>query len=63
LATSWPIRLDTPEGTVAVYQALGDGLAYRGTRLPHYRHELAEGHMSTSIFFHYVAADFSGQLE
>ncbi|MCU1300985.1 MAG: hypothetical protein JWQ87_1269 [Candidatus Sulfotelmatobacter sp.] len=63
LATSWPIRLDTPEGTVTVYQALGDGLAYRGTRLPHYRHELAEGNMSTSIFFHYVAADFSGRLE
>ena len=30
LATSWPIRLDTPEGAVTVYQALGDGLVYRG---------------------------------
>jgi hypothetical protein len=63
LATSWPIRLDTPEGTVAVYQAVGDGLVYRGTKVPHYRGVLAEGHTSTSIFFHYVPADFSGPLE
>jgi hypothetical protein len=63
LATSWPIRLDTAEGTVKVYQALGDGLVYRGTRVPHYRHVLAEGCTSTSIFFHYVPADFSGSLD
>lgn len=63
LATSWPIRLDTPGGTVAVYQALGDGLIYRGTTVPHYRSVLAEGHTSTSIFFHYVAANFSGHLD
>jgi len=63
LATSWPIRLDTPEGAVTVYQALGDGLVYRGTRVPHYRDVLSAGHTSTSIFFHYVPADFSGSLE
>jgi hypothetical protein len=63
LATPWPIRLDTPEGTVTVYQALGDGLVYRGTKVPHYRDVLAEGQTSTSIFFHYVAADFSGALD
>ncbi len=63
LATSWPIRVDTPEGPVKVYQALGDGLMYRGTKVPHYRHVLAEGYTSTSIFFHYVAADFSGSLD
>jgi hypothetical protein len=63
LATSWPIRLDTPEGPVKVYQALGDGLVYRGTRVPHYRHVLGEGCTSTSIFFHYVLADFAGTLD
>jgi len=62
LETPWPIRLDTPTGTVTVYQALGDGLAYRGTRLPHYRDALGDSQTSTSIFFHYVAADFSGPL-
>jgi hypothetical protein len=63
LATSWPIRLDTAEGPVKVYQALGDGLVYRGPRVPHYRHVLAEGYTSTSIFFHYVAEDFAGSLD
>lgn len=63
LATPWPIRLDTPTSNVAVYQALGDGLAYRGTRLPHYRSPLAQGQTSTSIFFHYVGVDFAGSLD
>ena len=63
LQTPWPIRLDTPNGTVVVYQALGDGLGYRGTKLPHYRDALPEGQTSTSIFFHYVAADFAGSLD
>jgi hypothetical protein len=63
LETPWPIRLDTSTDKVTVYQALGDGLAYRGTRVPHYRDALADGQTSTSIFFHYVAADFSGSLD
>jgi hypothetical protein len=63
LATPWPIRMDTPAGTVTIYQALGDGLAYRGTRLPHYRETLGAGQTSTSIFFHYVGADFAGSLD
>lgn len=61
--TPWPIELDTPTGSVKVYQALGDGLAYRGTRLPHYRGVLGESQTSTSIFFHYVAEDFAGSLD
>jgi hypothetical protein len=63
LATPWPVRLDTADGTVTVYQVLGDGLAYRGTQVPHYRDALGEGQSSTSIFFHYVAEDFTGSLE
>ncbi len=62
LATPWPIELDTPRGKVTVYQALGDGLVYRGTRVPHYRKPLGDGQTSTSIFFHYVAADFDGPV-
>lgn len=63
LATPWPICLDTPSGKATVYQALGNGLAYRGTRLPHYRSQLPDGQTSTSIFFHYVPADFTGSLD
>jgi hypothetical protein len=62
LETQWPIRLDTPTGTTTVYQALGDALAYRGTRVPHYRDLLSAGQTSTSIFFHYVPVDFAGPL-
>lgn len=62
LATPWPIHLDTERGRVTVFQALGDGLAYRGTRLPHYRDKLGVGQTSTSIFFHYVSEDFDGPL-
>src|SRR5205823_2744050 len=60
--TPWPIRLDTPRGTVSIYQALGDGLVYRGTRVPHYRDVLARGRTSTSMFFHYVRETFTGPL-
>ena len=63
LASPWPIKLETPSGTLSVYQALGDGLAYRGTLLPHYRDPLGAGQTSTSIFFHYVRADFEGSLD
>ena len=63
LATPWPIRLATPRGEVAVYQALGDGLAYRGTQLPHFREGLGAGQTSTSLFFHYVPAGFEGSLD
>lgn len=63
LATPWPIRLDTPTGTTAVYQALGDALAYRGTRVPHYRDALGAGRTSASIFFHYVPEEFAGSLD
>jgi hypothetical protein len=61
--TSWPIRLDSGQGTVTIYQALGDGLVYRGPRVPHYRDILAEGQTSTSIFFHYVSESFTGSLD
>lgn len=63
METPWPIRLDASGGTATVYQALGDGLAYRGIQLPHYRDKLGEGRTSTSIFFHYVRADFAGSLD
>jgi hypothetical protein len=61
--TSWPIRLDSRQGTVTVYQALGEGLVYRGPRVPHYRDILPKGQTSTSIFFHYVPKDFTGPLD
>jgi hypothetical protein len=61
--TPWPLKLETDSGQVAIFQGIGDGLLYRGCELPHWRDRLPEGHMSTSIFFHYVPADFAGPLD
>lgn len=61
-ATHWPICLDTAQGTVIVYQALGDALLYRGCQVPHYRKRLWRGATSSSIFFHYVRRNFAGPL-
>ena len=61
--TPWPLCLDTAQGKVEIHQALGDGLFYRGTRVPHYREALGDGFSSTSIFFHYVPADFNGTMD
>src|SRR5277367_6559622 len=63
LATPWPLRLHTKNGSVAVFQALGDALLYRGREIPHSRRPLPTGHSSTSLFFHYVKEDFAGSLD
>ncbi|HMT09799.1 MAG TPA: hypothetical protein PKA82_17565 [Pyrinomonadaceae bacterium] len=43
--------------------ASGDGLLYMGREMVHYRTALPAGHSSTSLFLHYVDADFDGSLE
>jgi hypothetical protein len=60
--TPWPIYVETPEGEIATFQSMGDGLLFKGRELPHYRHKLEEGSTSTSIFLHYVDIDFQGSL-
>ncbi len=56
--------IDDPETRKCrkVHLKSGDGLFYMGRELVHYRYPLAKGHRSTSLFFHYVAADFEGKL-
>jgi hypothetical protein len=61
--TPWPLYLDTRAGTVAIAQAVGDGLFYRGRDLPHYRKRLGPRCRSTSVFLHYVDAAFAGALD
>jgi negative regulator of replication initiation len=60
--TPWPLRLTLPGESLFVYQRLGDALLYRGRQIPHSRDELASNCSSTSLFFHYVDADFVGPL-
>lgn len=45
-----------------LHLANGDGLFYKGRELVHYREPLPAGHRSTSLFFHFVPADFEGYL-
>jgi hypothetical protein len=63
LFTPWPLQLHTASSLVTVFQGLGDGLVYRGRDIPHSRETIPAGQTSTSIFFHYVPADFSGPLD
>lgn len=61
--TGWPIYVEAGNGTIAVQQAIGDALLFRGRELPHYRRPLPKGCTSTSVFFHFVARDFPGDLD
>ncbi|WP_155126817.1 sulfotransferase family protein [[Actinomadura] parvosata] len=58
----WPLRFDLPSGTVALTQRPGQGVLFRGTRLPHHRPELPPGNAHTSLLFHYVPAAFRRTL-
>jgi hypothetical protein len=61
--TPWPIFVDTKVPmTAEIRLAVGEAVFYRGYELPHYRNELPAGHRSTSLFCHYVDADFQGPL-
>jgi hypothetical protein len=60
---AWPLYLETEQGRITVFQAIGDALLFRGRQLPHGRDSLAEGCTSTSILFHYVPAGFKGSLD
>jgi hypothetical protein len=61
----WPLFLEDPRAPGAVVPVdlgVGHAVFYRGRELLHYRDPLPEGHQSTSLFFHYVREDFSGDL-
>ena len=61
-ADAWPIFLEVDGEAVKVQLEMGDGVLYRGTRIPHWRDPLPQGQMATLIFFHFVPVDFKGSL-
>jgi hypothetical protein len=61
-SSQWPLWLETRKGQLAVCQAAGDALIYRGRELPHWRTALPGGNRSYSLLFHYVPANFTGPL-
>jgi hypothetical protein len=58
----WPLELHPPRTRVSVYQALGDGLLFKGVEVPHSRPPLARGLTVAAAFMHYVPEAFDGAL-
>ncbi|WXH30213.1 hypothetical protein WA016_04183 [Myxococcus stipitatus] len=59
----WPLALSSEHGEVRCFQAIGDGLLYRGRTLRHWRSRIPPGATSASVFFHYVRESFDGALD
>lgn len=62
---SWeefPEDNSTNQEVTKIHLKNGDGVVYKGRELIHYRYKLPKNHQSTSLFFHYVAHDYQGQL-
>jgi hypothetical protein len=60
---AWPLYAELESGEeFKALLAPGDALVFKGRELPHYRHPLADGRSSQSIFLHYVHESFSGRL-
>jgi hypothetical protein len=59
----WPIYLELDGQPEAVRLQVGDGLAYSGTDIWHWRDALPAGQRAIVCFFHFVPGDFSGSLD
>ena len=55
-------KVNSRRATTPIYLRGGDALIYKGRELIHYRYALPETHSSTSLFFHFVADDFGGNI-
>jgi len=59
----WPLQLHLGDPPVSIQQRLGEILLFAGRDIEHGRPPLPEGHMSVSLFFHFVPADFDGSID
>lgn len=59
----WPFHLHIEDAPRSIHQRLGEGLVFRGREIAHSRPPLPAGHMSISIFFHFVREDFHGRVD
>lgn len=60
----WALKLKARDGTVhSVHQRVGDALMFKGRELMHSRDVLPDGHRSVSLMFHFVDADYAGEME
>lgn len=62
--SAWPLLIRRRDGEVtAVHQRVGDALIFKGRELSHSREHLPDGHQSLSLLFHYVDAEYEGELD
>lgn len=62
--SGWPLLIRRRDDQIAsVRQRIGDALLFKGRELPHSRDHLPQGHQSLSLLFHYVNADYAGELD
>jgi hypothetical protein len=56
----WPLDVASPRQAqpVRIHQALGDGILFKGTELPHGRPDLPQTHRCLILMVHYVDDDF-----
>jgi hypothetical protein len=59
---AWPIFLEVSGRPRCVRLGVGDGVLYRGTRLPHWREPQPSGQTTTVCFFHFVDRTFRAGL-
>ena len=59
----WPIYIEMNGRTEAIHLQVGDGLAYSGVEVLHWRDPLPAGQRAIVGFFFFVPPDFSGSLD
>jgi len=59
----WPIYLRVDGEPREVLLGMGDAVFFHGTKTPHWREALPDGHETKVCFFHFVESDFTGTLE
>jgi hypothetical protein len=61
--SSWPLLVKGRDGRVhELHQRIGDALIFKGRELEHCRAILPEGHRSASLLFHFVDAEYDGEM-
>ncbi|AVP96091.1 hypothetical protein C7S18_02280 [Ahniella affigens] len=61
--SQWSLDIENREGRVAsLYQRIGDALICRGRELRHSRGVVPPGHQSLSLLYHFVDADYQGEM-
>jgi len=59
----WPIYVEIDGQPETVLLRTGDGVAYSGTEIWHWRDALPAGQRAVVCFFHFVPPDFAGSLD